>query len=68
MSHSDGENSFMTGGSDYRLLVTLAETFNFSYKVLDCDGHWGSLLPNNSWTGIVGKLASRVSQVSNVHL
>ena len=39
----------------------LAQFMNFTYDlVVAPDGHWGSHLPNGSWTGIVGQLQQRV--------
>ena len=43
----------------------LAQFMNFTYDlVVAPDGHWGSHLPNGSWTGIVGQLQQRVGDFS----
>ena len=48
------------GGMEIQLIETLGEIFNFSYEIINCNNHWGNLLPNNKWNGIIGELSTEV--------
>ena len=47
-------------GLEAEILRTLSEALNFTYTLIDCQGMWGSLLQNMSWTGMIGKLDTKV--------
>ena len=38
----------------------MSKMFNFTYILKDMEGDSGRLLPNGSWTGIVGQLINQV--------
>ncbi|KAH9394614.1 hypothetical protein TYRP_004669 [Tyrophagus putrescentiae] len=46
------------GGMEIQLIETLGDYFNFSYEIINCNNHWGNLLPNNKWNGIIGELST----------
>jgi hypothetical protein len=50
----------LSGGYEGKLIQTLSKHFNFTYKIINSYKNWGMLLPNKSWTGITGKLVSKV--------
>ncbi len=56
----------LSGGLEVRLLESLSKHFNFTYRIINCNSDWGVLLENNTWTGIVGKVASKVYHFSNI--
>ncbi len=62
---SDGKWNF-SGGLEVRLLESMSKHFNFTYRIINCNSDWGVLLKNNTWTGIVGKVASKVYHFSNI--
>ena len=43
------------------MLKHISIIYNFTYSVIDCDFAWGSLLPNKTWTGIIGLLDTKVN-------
>ena len=47
-------------GVDLVMINTLSKYFNFSYEMIDCQGHYGTVKPNGTWTGMMGKLAQNV--------
>ena len=53
----------LMGGSEYKLLQILSTVFNFTYSVVNCEEEWGTLLPNKTWTGIIGTLNQGVSDL-----
>ncbi len=48
------------GGFEVTLIQTISKHFNFTYEIINCNSDWGTELPNNSWTGIIGKIANKV--------
>lgn len=59
---SRGDHVVLAGGSDARLLATVAHALNFLVHVVDCGGQWGSLNGSSgAWTGIVGALQQGVN-------
>ncbi len=55
-----------TGGLEVKLLESLSKHFNFTYRIINCNSDWGVLSANHTWTGIVGKVASKVNHFSNI--
>ena len=48
--------------SDMKILKILSSKLNFTFSLIHSDFHWGHLLPNNTWTGIIGKLVTQVTK------
>jgi hypothetical protein len=38
----------------------MSKYFNFSMKIIECNNDWGIQLPNKTWSGIIGKIVSKV--------
>ena len=47
-------------GMEIEILKIFSNKLNFTYNTIDCNYDWGVLLPNKSWTGIIGQLAEKV--------
>lgn len=47
-------------GFDISLLNALGDYFNFKWKIDYSFNMWGYKFPNNSWNGLIGKVASKV--------
>ncbi len=47
-------------GLDVRLINEMSKYFNFSMKIIECYSDWGIQLPNKTWSGIIGKIVSKV--------
>jgi len=50
----------VSGGFEGILVQTLSKYFNFTYEIINCNNDWGIQLPNKTWTGIIGKIVSKV--------
>jgi hypothetical protein len=50
----------LSGGYEAKLIQTLSDYFNFTHKIINCANDWGIQLPNKTWTGIIGKIVSKV--------
>jgi hypothetical protein len=50
----------LKSGLDVRLINELSKYFNFSMKIIECNYDWGIQLPNKTWSGIIGKIVSKV--------
>ena len=48
---------------DSKILEILSIKLNFTFSLISSNLEWGRLLANNTWTGIIGKLASDVSSL-----
>ena len=48
------------GGFELKMIETLAQYLNFSYKIINCNNVWGSLITNQTWNGIMGLLVKNV--------
>ncbi|OTF71463.1 hypothetical protein BLA29_005257 [Euroglyphus maynei] len=46
-------------GIEGKLLSTLADYFNFTSSFINCMGDFGTLKPNGSWTGLIGKIFNK---------
>ncbi len=42
-------------------MIESSNHLNFSLKIIHCYYDWGIKLPNKTWSGIIGKIASRVN-------
>jgi hypothetical protein len=49
-----------SGGYEVELFKAMSDYFNFTYKIINCYSDWGIRLPNKTWTGIIGSVASKV--------
>jgi hypothetical protein len=49
-----------SGGFEVELFKAMSDYFNFTYKIINCNSDWGIRLPNETWTGIIGSVASKV--------
>ena len=49
-----------SGGFEITMLKELSKYYNFKFDLVDCESNWGVLLPNNTWSGIIGKVARKV--------
>ena len=38
----------------------MSKLFNFTFEIFDFKFNFGQLLPNNTWTGLIGSIASNV--------
>ena len=47
-------------GKDIMLFNTIAKHLNLTYEVVNCNGGWGIRPINKTWSGVVGKLQSKV--------
>ncbi len=56
----------LKSGLDVRLINEMSKYFNFSMKIIECNKHWGMQLPNKTWSGIIGKIVSKVQFTSEV--
>jgi len=45
-----------------KLLESLTKHFNFTYNVIHCYSDWGVHYPNDTWSGLMGKIVSEVIQ------
>jgi hypothetical protein len=52
-----------SGGFEAELFHTMSHFFNFTYKIINCNNDWGIQLQNKTWTGIIGKIVSKVSNL-----
>ncbi len=50
----------LKSGLDVRLINEMSKYFNFSMKIIECNRLWGIQLPNKTWSGIIGKIVSKV--------
>jgi len=50
----------LKSGLDVRLINEMSKYFNFSMKIIECNSDWGIQLPNKTWSGIIGKIVSKV--------
>jgi hypothetical protein len=55
----------LIGGIEAKILLKMSQYFNFSYKIINCNYDWGILLPNKSWTGIIGKIVNKVKKIKS---
>ncbi|CAG2120302.1 unnamed protein product, partial [Medioppia subpectinata] len=46
-------------GTETPLLHTLSHYMNFTYDLIDCRFDFGIKYPNNTWSGLIGKLVSQ---------
>ena len=49
-------------GLEIEFIKVLSKLLNFTYHFIDCHSVWGNLLPNNTWTGIIGELVGNVCE------
>jgi hypothetical protein len=54
-------NWLLKSGIDVKLMIELSSYLNFSMKTIHCNYDWGIKLPNKTWSGIIGKIASKVN-------
>ncbi|KAG7160503.1 Glutamate receptor U1-like 2 [Homarus americanus] len=53
-----GGGELTVGGPMADLLTTLADSLNFTYKIVQPgDRAWGAKLPNGTWSGMVGQVS-----------
>lgn len=52
-----------SGGYEVRLIEELSKFFNFTYDIINCDSDWGKQWSNSTWTGLIGKIASNVTNM-----
>jgi len=57
---TDNKTLVLSGGFEVRLFDAMRDYFNFTYQMINCNSDWGVLLPNNTWTGIIGNVHSKV--------
>ena len=50
----------LIGGIDGMLFMTIAEYYNITYDVINNNGVWGAQPINNTWSGVIGMLQSKV--------
>ncbi len=50
----------LKSGLEVRLINEMSKYFNFSMKIIECNNDWGIQLPNKTWSGIIGKIVSKV--------
>jgi hypothetical protein len=50
----------LKSGLDARLINEMSKYFNFSIKVIECNSDWGIQSLNKTWSGIIGKILSKV--------
>jgi hypothetical protein len=50
----------LKSGLDARLINEMSKYFNFSMKIIECNKISGKQLPNKTWSGIIGKIVSKV--------
>jgi hypothetical protein len=54
------KTQILSGGYEGKLIQTMSEYFNFTYELINCNKDWGNQMPNKTWTGIIGKIVSKV--------
>ncbi|XP_071526274.1 probable glutamate receptor [Panulirus ornatus] len=61
--HDDGSLSVV--GPVANMLNSVAQSLNFTYRlVTPADQYWGAKLPNGTWTGMVGQVARKESDIA----
>jgi hypothetical protein len=58
--NNNSKTWLLKGGLDVKLINELSNYLNFSIKLIECNFDWGMKLPNKTWSGIIGKIVSKV--------
>lgn len=57
--------TIIADGSDAEFLKILSQSLGFTYElIVTDDGHWGVQLPGGNWTGLIGKVHRKETDMS----
>lgn len=62
----ESKDDYFIEGYEIMILRAMSDKFNFTYELIELFYDWGRLLPNGTWTGIIGKLAKNVDNLKKI--